>query len=199
MAQSGPFNLTNFSSSGAGTAWSNPINAITSNNIYAVCNNLGVGAYSQIWKGLLLSDTGVIPDTDLVTGVKVEIERKLNGPYAIRDYQLFIVVGGAILGVVNHADTASNWPTVEAYKSYGIDGDTWGKTLTGADVKAADFGVYLVIKNNDGDFSGTAYIDHVRVTIWHLPPSPTSTFGQGAVPKFRTRRGFVGRNYGRGG
>ncbi|MCR4339413.1 MAG: glycine-rich protein [Gemmatimonadaceae bacterium] len=70
-----------------------------------------------------------------------------------------LVRGGTVVG--DDKAAATQWPSVDTYKTYGGATDMWGTTLTPAQVNAADFGVVLSATVT----TGTAEVDHVRMTI----------------------------------
>lgn len=93
----------------------------------------------------------------------MEIERKESGANVARDNRVRIVKGGTI-GSTDKA-SASEWPTSDAYATYGADDDLWGETWTVADINSTGFGVAISAL---GLGSGTASIDHIRVTVYFL-------------------------------
>jgi hypothetical protein len=72
-----------------------------------------------------------------------------------------LVQGGTVTGN-NYALTTTDWPTADAYTSYGGATDLWGTAWALADVNAANFGAALsaIVQN------GTARVDHFRMTVW---------------------------------
>lgn len=104
-----------------------------------------------------------IPVGAEIMGIVVEVERKASGASVARDNRVRIVKGGAI-GTTDKA-SASAWPTSDAYASYGSDSDLWGETWTRDDINASNFGVAISALALG---SGTASIDHIRITVYYL-------------------------------
>jgi hypothetical protein len=145
-------------------AWTNPGNAGASDNSYATCS-LSISAQSHYLKATNFGFS--IPTEATIAGIVVEIER--NGtspppPPGISDNRVRIVKGGTI-GSTNKTD--GNWPSSDAYSTYGADDDLWGETWTPADINASTFGV--AISAAGVAIGGTsANIDHIRVTVYYL-------------------------------
>ena len=168
MASSGPNSPgTAADDSAVGTlTWSNPSNGTTSNNSYASIDN-GSSFSSQShylkWTGFGFAiDSGATID-----GIVLEVERKANGssPGWLRDTVVKLVKGGSVVGS-NYGATTTDWPTTEAFATYGGAADLWGTTWTAAEVNAADFGAVLQI--GFGLVTGlTASVDSARVTVYY--------------------------------
>jgi RHS repeat-associated protein len=167
----GPKDGTSATSNGAGTAWTNPSNALTSDSSFATAT-LGAGATSQ-----LLTVTGFnfsVPSSAAVVGLSVNVERKatgiLNGGN-IRDNVVQLVSGGVAVGS-NKAITGTNWPTTGAVQSYGGSSDTWGAGLTAANVNASGFGVEVQAKDpGTGKATATANVNDIQVTVYYTLPN----------------------------
>jgi hypothetical protein len=149
---------------GSNIVWSNTNNAKTSNNVYAeaVLDGLSYSNY------LAVTNFGfALPAGATILGVLVEIERYSNAVegYA-QDKSVKLIKGGAIQGT--EKASASNWPSSDAYASYGGSADLWGLTLTEADVEASTFGVGIAVKGSNADVSNSAFVDHIRITITYL-------------------------------
>jgi hypothetical protein len=103
-----------------------------------------------------------IPGGSTIEGIVVEIEHKESGSTVAKDNRVRIVKGGTI-GSTDKA-SASEWPTSDAYASYGRFDDLWGETWSSTDINATDFGVAL---SAIGLGAGTASVDHIRITVYY--------------------------------
>ena len=144
-------------------AWSNPGNAAASDDNEA---QAAIGG-SDITNYLKATNFGFsIPTGDNIDGVKVEIERRGNGANRTKDNIVSLIIGGTVSG--NNKASATFWPTTDAYASYGNLIDTWGLSLTPADVNGSNFGVVLSATAVNNNFS---QVDHIRITIYHSTPA----------------------------
>jgi hypothetical protein len=188
-------------------AWTSPTNAQVSDNVYAT--NVGAaGDLNVISHYLKVTNFGfAIPSGAQIVGVKVEIEEKsvlvetgtvCPGSSQLSDSTLKLVISGAISGN-NRGATASIWPTVEAFVSYGGTNDMWGVDSADTDWNASTSGIVLSTAHTgctDAEPSQsrqTASVDSVRITISYI-----ST----AVPKRRViimSQTRTGRLYEQGG
>lgn len=90
------------------------------------------------------------------------MERKESGSNVAKDYRVRIIKGGSI-GSTDKAN-ASEWPTSDTYQSYGAFNDVWGETWSASDINDSGFGVAIAAL---GLGTGTAYIDHIRITVYY--------------------------------
>lgn len=103
-----------------------------------------------------------IPGGSVIEGIVVEIERKGSVANQSEDNRVRIVKAGAI-GATDKA-SAADWPTSDAYASYGLFNDLWGETWTAAEINASDFGVAI---SAYALANGTSSIDHIRITVYY--------------------------------
>lgn len=150
-------------------AWSNPDNAKTSNDVYAVAGSSGTVSHY-----LKATNFGFsIPVGATINGILAEVERKASGPDSTsQDNQVKIVKSDGTIGTTDKADTVTNWPTTDAYKSYGSSSDLWGETWTPSDINDVDFGVVLSAKIQGASVRN---IDHIRITVSYTLNAPTIT------------------------
>ena len=157
-------------SAGAGATglingWTNPGNVTTSNNGYATFSTILTATTDN------LTATGFgfsIPANTIITGVTVEIERKAStnsGTEYVRDNAVYLVNAGADLSATNKAATGTNWPTSDAYATYGGSTDLWGATLTRTIINSSTFGVRLKATVTRTGGTETASVDHIRITV----------------------------------
>lgn len=92
----------------------------------------------------------------------ISLRRARNMDNAVR-----LTKAGAVVGS-NLANSNVEWPTSNAYITYGGNGNLWGTSWTIADINNAGFGaaVSAIVQN------GTANIDHIRITVWFASTLP---------------------------
>lgn len=145
-------------------AWSNPGNAASSNDAYAVFSTSGV----QQAHYLKATNCGFsIPAGATIDGVTVSIERKAQHNSALRkvvDSVVRLVVGGTVSGD-NKANTGTAWPTGDGSASYGGAADKWGLTPSAADVNGSDFGMVLSATSSGSNGTTSGSVDHITITV----------------------------------
>lgn len=141
--------------------WSDPTNCFASDDSRATV----VLAPSDSSRFLKATSFGfAVPGGATIDGIAVEIERSCSlVSDTISDAAVQIVKGGVAGG--DDKSAAGNWPSLEAYRSYGGVADLWGLTWTAADVNDAGFGAAIAAQG--GASGGTARVDHVRVTVYY--------------------------------
>jgi MSHA biogenesis protein MshQ len=149
---------------GPGTvAWSNPGNALTSNNAYATAILAG-GASTQ-YLNCTGFDFSTIPLGATITGITVHVERRASFNNRIRDAFAYLIKGGIISTAYNGA-TATSWTTADVTEAHGGTGNLWGTTWTQADIAAANFGVAFAATNYSAFATNrTASVDHISVKV----------------------------------
>ncbi len=137
-------------------AWTNPGNALASDDSYAVAapgggftnyleaNNFNLG----------------IPTSAIIDGIEVAIEKRSVGGTVV-DGRVRIVKGG-VVGATDRSNGAF-WATVDTVVTYGGSSDLWGETWTAADVNAGSFGVAISATDN----VDTAAIDHITMKVYY--------------------------------
>lgn len=164
---SGPRNPTASQNiAGATPNWS------TGSVVFASDDSRATATFSDVdtGPGATLEATGfgfAIPTNASIQGIVVEVERSVAaGSGNIRDFSVLIVKNGSATGT-NKADTGTNWPSVDAYKTYGGSADLWGTTWLPADINASNFGIQLRATSTGipVDNFKTARIDHIRITV----------------------------------
>src|SRR3990167_7960964 len=173
-----------------GTVWTNPTNALTSNDSRATVT---VGTNTSAL--LAVHTFGFnVPSSAKILGVLVEIEKSeaaatdnmadeavvlINGIDTIYDSTSSLYVTSTTAISDNKADTSTEWPITgsEAYTSYGGSADLWGATLTPAIVNSSGFGAAIAA---DGDNAGAiAQVDHIRMTVYYRLPGTPVTITEG--------------------
>lgn len=149
-------------------AWTNPNNALSSNDSYATAD-LDGNVVSQYLK---LTNLGFTLPTDaVVKGIIVSIERFPTNDTgeSIKDSTIKLVKGGVVSG--DNKAIADDWTTTEAYHAYGEVDDLWGLTLAYSDINASDFGVVISAAAGSTSDGGIASIDHVKITVYYTSAS----------------------------
>lgn len=199
MATAGPrFPGTVASLANAGTsenaeAWVNPGNVSADDGTEAsiTAATFDTPDISQL---LVCSNFGftsaMIPSGSTINGITVEIERRDQAIGAASDNRVQLAKGTTFANLVgsNLADTALDWPTAVAIKTYGGSGNLWGTTWTQAEVTASTFAVMLSVQ---ADAANTdIFVDFVRITIDYTPPAAVGppTYGQRKAHRFLTLR-----------
>lgn len=169
-----PSSAVNDSSAGA-LAWTNPGNAVSSNDSYATSALTSSNTTSQYLKASTFGFS--IPSNSIINGIQLDIERSESSVSStfIQDNAVYLVKGGTIQTGTNRGATSTNWPASDAYATYGSTSDLWGNTWTASDINATNFGAVIQAKRN-GSGSETARVDHMRVTITYtLTPTYTQS------------------------
>lgn len=152
--------------SGVGqSAWVNPANITSSDNVYSVYtvgDNFGDPNASNRLQATNFGFT--IPSGSTINGVLVSVERKASSLTAVTDLEARLIVGGAV-DITENKSTGLNWPTNETYQDYGGAADLWSIALTVSNVNASDFGFSL--RTNGTTIGQTASVDHIRITVYY--------------------------------
>lgn len=160
VTSSGPLPPTAAVNSGAGTSWTNPTNALTSNDSYATAAHIGLDTS----RNLQLTGFGfAIPGGATILGIAATVERKSNQSGQTTTSAVQLLKAGVAAGSAK--GPGSTWTTSDAAETWGTNSDLWGTTWTPAEVNAADFGVQL--KTVDGGGAATASVDVVTLTVYY--------------------------------
>jgi len=172
----GPLNGSTFSddNSVGNFPFSIPANAVVSDNNRSSANALLILLNGNTH---YLKVTGFgfsIPSIAFITGIRVDIEKSawdISILATVKDNDIKLVKGGVTVG--NNKADGSSWTDTDTYDSYGDTTDTWGTTLTPAEVNSSDFGIAFSAKIN-GLISliPTARVDHIRITVFYIIPLP---------------------------
>lgn len=154
-------------SGGAGNAWNNPGNAVSSNNADAT-----VSVDGDTSEALRCTNYGfTIPVGAVIEGIEVNVERSSNRTQngGSRDASL-LLLGGTLTG--SDLATATIYTTTDVTEAHGGVTETWGNTWTVAQINAAGFGAALrVTKPDSAGQPHTVSVDHVEITVHYaLPP-----------------------------
>lgn len=108
-----------------------------------------------------------IPSGATINGIKIDIEKKASG--VVTDNIVKIIKADGSFGTLNKA-LADAWGSSDGYISYGGSLDLWGESWAYTDINDADFGVVISATVPD---SGTASIDHIRITVYYTAAPPS--------------------------
>jgi len=147
-------------------AWSNPGNALTSNNsrAQATVNDFEVTNYLQC------TNYGFsIPAGATITGITVNVERMSEHNTRTRDSSVRLIKAGSVVGL--DRATATAWPTTEAVEAHGGASDLWGTTWTPAEINASNFGVAVsAYKPGDSGGSYDVSVDSLQIVVTYSVP-----------------------------
>ncbi len=161
-------------------AWTNPGNALTSNDIRATSAVVGQASTNY------LKCTGygfTIPPGAGINSIIVDVERSTSttGAGGSRDSAVRVVQGG-VIGAVDQS-TASAYQTADVIDPHGATTPLWGLTWTFADINAPDFGAAFAAQKNNPAQTHTLSADMVRITVDYTPaPVVVSINRAGANP-----------------
>ena len=157
-------------------AWTNPGNVLSSNDSDATATS--ASAFTTQYLKATDFDFA-IPAGATIDGIISEAERADgNASRNCADSRVRIVKADGTIGTTDKA-AAGNWPTGDAYASYGSSTDLWGETWGSTDINDIDFGFVIAATGESG---ATCTVDHMRVTVHY-------TAASGAV--FQRRRVIV--------
>lgn len=176
--------------SGGATAWSNPTNVATSNNVRAMAAMAALGS-SQDLRALF---TFSIPPTAVLDGYVCEAEISASGTNVF-DGPIRLWHNGSVVGT-DHDMFEPAWPTTEQYKSWGGATDNWGVSLTGADANSGTLG-FSICADCVIFAARVASCDHMRMTVYYTELSGWSRWARGPLRGvlrgvFRTVRAIQG-------
>lgn len=161
MASQGPNSPSSHTEYGTGLTWTNLTNTYSSNNSYATV--FAAGATSC--KSVVFSGYGFsIPSGATIDGIIVEIERKVDTASTWIDTEIYLVKTGTTV-VGSNKSAGVSWSTSESYISFGSASDLWGTTWTDTQINTSSFGTSIKALQNMTKGSGTASVDHVRITV----------------------------------
>lgn len=176
MASSGPhFPGTGSNQALVGTlAWSTPGRITASDNSRAAATSTGASQQTNYLTGTNVNPG--LPATAVVNGVLLEIERSESDTAAdVFDAVVSLVANGVVAG--DNKASGVEWSTTEGFVSYGGSTDSWGLTLSGAEVNASNFGA--VLSATIGASGKTASADSMRFTFYYTVPNNLSLLGVG--------------------
>lgn len=179
MATAGPNSTGTIASDASGfggTAWVNPGNVASSNDVRAVATMVG----DTDTEYLKATNFGfAIPTGATIDGITIAVEgRTTSGD--LYGSSVFLVIGGT--NQPGYSASGVAWGATDEVLTFGGVADTLGAPpLTGADVNDSGFGVAIYLA---GD-SAVIEIDHVTMTIHYTGgssgPTTASKSGRSAA------------------
>ena len=167
MSSQGPNSpTTTDATTGAGSVtWPNSGNVIASDRSYATAAFSGFSAT----KALHAAGYGFsIPAGATIDGIVLEIERKASGANEARDNGGGVdLLNSSSTEVGDKGDTGTNYPTSDAYATYGSSADLWGVSWAASDINSANFGGSLGCTNLVS--TTTVSVDHMRIIVYYTP------------------------------
>lgn len=171
MSSQGPNNGSVFATAAyGGIDWSNPGNAQLEDGVLA--STVSFVADTTYY----LEATGFefsIPAGATITGIVVDVKCKaqfnteLAYIYSRSNAPDIKLLKAGVLAGTSQA-TGTHWPTTLAYITHGNSSNLWGTTWTPSDINNSGFGVAVSVREDQGN-NNTAYIDHIRITIYFTP------------------------------
>ena len=153
-------------------AWSNPDNAKTSDNSYAIFHHSKGSPISHYLKATNFGFS--IPDGATINGIIVSIERyRENYASSFYDSEIKIVKADGSVGSTNKS-TGAEWSTTESYVSYGSSSDLWQETWSSSSINDVDFGMVIAVASQSSPDSANAYVDHIQIKVYYTESSGTN-------------------------
>ena len=180
-----PATIITDDSNGGDINWTNPGNAVSSNNSYALVTM----TFTHFSYWLVVKNFGFsIPSGATINGVVVEVECNANADNLVEGY---LVKNGTIQsqGTNEMSNMPSHITSSDAYVSApdeGLPPTLWGIALTSSDVNNSGFGVAFFIQGGISQL--TFNVDHVRMTVDYTASSILSS--QRVLKQINRRRNW---------
>ena len=145
-------------------AWTTPTNAVGITNLtYATATGLD-NTSSQY---LYVTNYGfAVPTSATINGVVVSPTRKCSNAVNLsRDTNVFLVVN-SVIGTANRA-TATQYTTSDVTEDHGGTNDTWGFTLTPADINSPQFGTVFSSYKIAAGVGVNITVDAIKITVYY--------------------------------
>lgn len=168
---------TSYTAPTAATGWTNSTNAYTNNGAYATYTV--VHASNSV--ALYVSGFGfgsVIESDYTIDGIQVQIDRKAQSADNLKDYSVYIGWKAPKVWTAkgDNKASASYWPASDGTVTYGSTSDTWNSGITVTNLTATDFGVQIVVHNDDDVADLIASIDSIQISVTYTAPAETINF-----------------------
>lgn len=160
-------------STGSGNiSWTNPLNSLIEDSVWTTAN---FTVDDQLSKVLLTAfDLDSVPDTAEITGIefsflKSQMESSAFPP-KITTHDIYIYNNGVRIGNNKKPSPNEMWYAASSWTVVGGATDTWGLTLTGADLKNNfGVGVQCFFNNNDDMSTRVGRVDVTKIKIYYKP------------------------------
>jgi hypothetical protein len=148
------------------TGWNDPENVFASDNDRATAGALVVWPWSPYLYATGFSFS--IPSNHVIDGIEVAVQRRrVTGLGFGNVTDLFVqLTKDGTTPIGDNKAKNGNWPTSDAYATYGGSTDLWGETWTADDINSPTFGISILTEQTSGLWS-TAEINHIRITVYH--------------------------------
>lgn len=145
--------------------WTNPTNAISSNNLYAT-NDYGGATGVSVTNYLYAHSFDFnLPSNAVIEGFQVTVERR--GVGSTEDYYVGLIYLDGIQQITSPGKQLSGlWPTFDANATYGDSTDLWNKAWTVAETNDSSFGFAISAEGNPIDLD-LAQIDSIQITAYY--------------------------------
>ncbi len=153
---------------------SNVANVATSDNVWATVNYSGANNFDLNYIKVTNFSFN-IPTNATITGIETKVEKSINvssGDGTGSDNSVKIYKSDGSLGSEEKA-AGGNWPTSDAYTTYGSSSDLWSETWTPADINDSDFGIAFSPHLLATTGSGNLRIDHITIKVYYILDSET--------------------------
>jgi hypothetical protein len=153
-----------------GVSWQDVTNISFADHQYA---HVGLSGYPMCFQGTcyysrILFAFGFgfnIPSGATILGVTADVNRLSTAAAGVKDSSVMLYSGNPV--GLNHASSAF-WTPNPLTATYGDSTDLWGYTLTADTINSSEFGLALIVMNNDtASQFPVASIDHITMTIYY--------------------------------
>lgn len=159
-------------------AWTNPSNALTSNNSYATAVFGGAGQSHYLKLTDFSAALAAIPSTSTIVGFKVEVEGLTStgttATWVIRPYRAGTLAGTAATNASDQLTTSEAFRTAAGLNQPA--GITFAAAMTRADVLNTGFGIGVSVTVSG---AMTVSIDSIRLTVYLSPANAYIYAGAG--------------------
>lgn len=181
------------SSSGGGSVWTNPLNALSGDDSYAT-NSLSSSEDPENQNTNNLKVTGfdfTLPPEAHIDGIELEVEKYASNNTSAantKDLSVKIIKTSNPSGAENKANSVDYWGVSDTVYTYGASNDLWGDTWTTSDINSPDFGVLFSARLNAQASTITANVDSFKITVHYTMPlldsiEVSSAVGEMSVPE----------------
>lgn len=156
-----------------GNAWSNPTNALTSNDSRASATVSGTTATDFL--DVTLPAATRVPVGSTVVGVIAQIEAIRSGGTTgeVIDNRVQMILSGSAAGDNKAYTDATFGPYISSgdfRNSYGDQDDLWGNAITPALANASNIGLRVAVAGQAAGANRVGNIDHIRFWFYYRPP-----------------------------
>jgi hypothetical protein len=162
--------------------WTNPTNAISSNNQYAINDYGGITGVSITNYLYAHTFDFNLPLNAVLEGFEVTVERRGIG--STEDYYVGLIYFDGMRQITTPGkQLPGTWPTFDANVTYGSPADLWNKVWTIAETNDSSFGFAISAEGNPIDLD-SAQIDSIQITAYYhqaITEIPTGSLLGGGV------------------